>query len=498
MAKYCEGCFEKQRKIDELLEENLRLKAQLRYRKAREAEGFFGSSTPSSKKPVKADSDEEQKRRKGGARPGHAGYGRTSCTEERAAEVITIEPIPRCPHCFGPVKVFETVERTVIESEPLRPKTRLYRLPHQRCTECKRIFRAKAPSVLAKSLYGNQLVATASVMHYVHGIPIGRICEQLEIGTGSLLGIFHRLATLFKQVPQKLIEEYRASWVKHADETGWRRDGKNGYAWLFATVNISIFQFQETRSAKVAKAVFGDDPLPGFLLVDRYAGYNKAPCAIQYCYAHLLRAVKDLEKEFSDSSEIKAFVGVIAPLLALAMNLRSQPISDDEFYAQARQVKSEIVAAVTRPAQHLGIRRIQDIFQENERRMYHWASDRRVPADNNLAERDLRPTVVARKVSFGSQSDAGAHTRGVLMTVLCTLKKRGVDVTAHLKGVLDRLAEDIHQDPFPLLFTMGENAVKGSSRAQTASLGIYSSGSHIPTLYAINTAHVKQVAARPP
>jgi len=104
MAKYCEGCFEKQRKIDELLEENLRLKAQLRYRKAREAEGFFGSSTPSSKKPVKADSDEEQKRRKGGARPGHAGYGRTSCTEERAAEVITIEPIPHCPHCFGPVK----------------------------------------------------------------------------------------------------------------------------------------------------------------------------------------------------------------------------------------------------------------------------------------------------------------------------------------------------------------------------------------------------------
>ena len=196
MAKYCGGCFEKQRKIDELLEENRRLKAQLQYRKASEAEGFFGSSTPSSKKPVKVDSDEEQKRRKGGARPGHAGYGRTSCTEERAAYVITIEPIPHCPHCFGPVKVFETVERTVIENEPLRPKTRLYRLPHQRCTECKRIFRAKAPSVLAKSLYGNQLVATASVMHYVHGIPIGRICEQLEIGTGSLLGIFHRLASV--------------------------------------------------------------------------------------------------------------------------------------------------------------------------------------------------------------------------------------------------------------------------------------------------------------
>lgn len=84
--------------------------------------------------------------------------------------------------------------------------------------------------------------------------------------------------------------------------------------------------------------------------------------------------------------------------------------------------------------------------------MYHWAKDRRVPAENNLAERDLRPTVIARKVSFGSQSDAGAYTRGVLMTVLYSLKKRGVDVAAHLKNTLDELAENINQDPFPLLF----------------------------------------------
>jgi len=38
------------------------------------------------------------------------------------------------------------------------------------------------------------------------------------------------------------------------------------------------------------------------------------------------------------------------------------------------------------------------------------------------------------------------------MTVLYSLKKRGVDVTAHLKDVLDELAKDIHQDPFALLF----------------------------------------------
>jgi len=58
--------------------------------------------------------------------------------------------------------------------------------------------------------------------------------------------------------------------------------------------------------------------------------------------------------------------------------------------------------------------------------------------------------VIARKVSFGSQSDAGAHTRSVLITVLGSLKKRGVDVATYLKHALDELAKNIHQDPFPL------------------------------------------------
>ena len=137
--------------------------------------------------------------------------------------------------------------------------------------------------------------------------------------------------------------------------------------------------------------------------------------------------MEDLEKEFPDSGEVQGFVSTFIPLLSLAMGLRNQQLSSAQFRRKAAQVQTQIQAAVESPAQHLAIRRIQDIFRQNESRLYHWAKDRNVPAENNLAERDLRPTVIARKVSFGSQSDAGAHTRGVLMTVLGTLKKRGVD-----------------------------------------------------------------------
>lgn len=267
--------------------------------------------------------------------------------------------------------------------------------------------------------------------------------------------IFHRLAGRLGKVVPRLIEAYRKSPVKHADETGWRTNGKNGYVWLFATPRISVFQFRKSRSAQIPQAVFGSQALPGVLVADRYAGYNRLPCPLQYCYSHLLREVQDLEKEFPDSTEVKAFVSTLAPLLSLAMGLRHQPICDEEFYRKAGEVKAGILAALNSPAQHLGIRRIQDIFRSNEENLYRWAENRPVPAENNLAERDLRPTVIAQKVSFGSQSDAGAHTRSILMSVLLTLKKQDLDVVAHLKHVLDQLAENIHQDPIPLLFPRG-------------------------------------------
>ena len=77
-----------------------------------------------------------------------------------------------------------------------------------------------------------------------------------------------------------------------------------------------------------------------------------------------------------------------------------------------------------------------------------------MPADNNRAERELRPLVIARKISFGSQSENGARTREVLMTVLHTLRKRGGNVTSRFQRSLDALASDSTLTPYHTLFTI--------------------------------------------
>jgi len=61
--------------------------------------------------------------------------------------------------------------------------------------------------------------------------------------------------------------------------------------------------------------------------------------------------------------------------------------------------------------------------------------------------------VIARKVSFGSQSEAGSQTRGVLMTVLHTIGKRDpADPVLALTTALDRIAKDPTVDSFDVLF----------------------------------------------
>jgi len=454
---YCKECLSKQQKINNLEEEIITLKSKLRYQERTAKEGFFGSSTSSAKIPVKPNRQKEHQRNRGGGKVGHQGHGRTSICEKDADKVEKVSIGSICPDCGSDLEQKGTKARTVIDCQPVKMKKIVYHLQRKRCPKCKKLISARAPGVFAKCLYSNQLLAYVAVQHYIYGNTLGQIEKQTGIGYSSLIDAMHQLSKRLKNVPNALIEAYRASEVKHADETGWRTDGNNGYAWLFCTPKISIFRVRKTRSASVPKEVFGEKPVPGVLVVDRYNVYNKLPVEIQYCYAHLLRTVKDLEKDFPENAEIKSFVETLAPQLANAISLRTLDITDKQFKLQATKIKNKIINITNRQARHPAIQKIQDIFREKADRLYHWAEDRNIPADNNLAERELRPLVIARKISFGSQSDAGAKTREIIMTVLHTLKKRVPDVTIAFKSALDKLAEDSDIDPYKTVFSFNSS-----------------------------------------
>ncbi len=449
---YCPDCFKKQQEINCLKDRVRHLEGKLKLRDRSSREGPFGSSTPSSKVPIKPSSLPERQAKKGGGKAGHAGHGRRKVQEAMADRVQDVPAPQCCPDCGGHLEPKDVRERTAMDAQPVKVEWILYRVERKKCPHCKKVVQGTVPGLLPKCQYGNGMLTHLAVEHYLRGITLGQLERQMGVGYGSLVDAMHQLARRLEPVIPKLVTAYRRAPVRHADETGWRTDGANGYAWLFCTPKMSLYRFRQTRAASVPLEVLGKRRLKGVLVVDRYAGYNRSPCAIQYCYAHLLRDLEDLEKEFPDQPEVRGFVATVAPLLAAAMGLRGQGLSPRQYRRQARELRRKLKAAIKAPAKHLAVRTYQDLFIHNAHRLYHWSDDPTVPAENNLAERELRPLVVARKISFGSQSQNGAHTREVLMTVLHTLRKQSDNPAQTLRTALGQLAADPKADPFKLLF----------------------------------------------
>jgi transposase len=66
-----------------------------------------------------------------------------------------------------------------------------------------------------------------------------------------------------------------------------------------------------------------------------------------------------------------------------------------------------------------------------------------VDATNNLAEREIRPAVIARKLSAGNRTEAGAETHAVLASVLRTCRRQGRDILQILGELLRAGSEHV-------------------------------------------------------
>lgn len=441
----CAGCLEKQREIDRLRAENQRLRQKLHLNERRLQQGFFGAATPSSQVPVKANTAPAQRHRQGGAKPGHRGTGRARLTAAEADEtqVLACEE-EVCPACQAHLLPHTATTRAVYDYEAEKIKKVLYELARKRCPQCGQTVSAQVSGVLPQALLSNQLIVGLAWQHYVEGRTLGRLAESWQVNYGTLCGALQRVGKLLEPCLVPLEEAYRQDFVRHADETRWRTDGVNGYGWYFGSARVSLYLYRRTRSSTVVREILGTQPLPGVLVVDRYAGYNRVPCHLQYCYAHLLRDLQAVGDEFATDAEVQAYVGAMQGLLADAMHLRQRPLDDAQYRAVAVGIQAEMQRLSTQEARHAAVRTWQDFFVEKAPRLYHWTQDRAVPADNNYAEREIRQTVLARKVSFGSQSAAGAKMRETWMSVLHSLRKRAAHPAEKLVEALNRKAQEPH------------------------------------------------------
>ena len=447
----------------ELEEENVRLKARVAHlesrlgaevRDAREAP--FGENTPPSKADFRKDPDEASRLRQGGAKPGHEGHGRRRVAPEDADERREAPAPSVCPDCGATLVRVAPEGREVRDIPPPRLRTVHWTVGRGFCPHCRKAFAGAVPGVLPRFAATNRAIARNAADRYLHRMTVGTISRRTGMNASTLLKEDGALADILGPCAHRLRREYLEADTKHADETGWPCNGAHGqYAYGFFAEDVALYRFRKTRKGEVAAGVFGAREPHGVLVTDRYTGYDRPWRGDrQYCYAHVLRKLLRLPKREPDNPEYKAFVPPMAEQLRAAMKLRSRGLPPGDFAREAEAVRSRIVELANGSAKDPALQNVQDIFREHADRMYHWARGPDIPAENNRAERGVRGLVIARKTSFGGQSEGALRVREVNQSVIETLALRHADPAGKLARALDIYAatgkkSDVREFLFP-------------------------------------------------
>ena len=247
----------------------------------------------------------------------------------------------------------------------------------------------------------------------------------LHLSLGAIVDATRKVAGQAQRELAGILERIRGSPVVHADETGWREDGHNGYVWTFSTPDLRYF-LRRNRGKAVVDEVLGDE-FAGVLVSDFYAAYHHYDGPKQRCWAHLLRDIHDLRVLYPDDHRLSQWADAIHQLYCQAKAF-THPAEQQRRAAQL--VLERRLLALCRPflddpsaAQAKLCRRMENHIKE----LFVFVAHPEVPPDNNAAERSLRPVVISRKVSGGTRSERGTETKMTLASIFGTWRAQGLN-----------------------------------------------------------------------
>jgi transposase len=306
---------------------------------------------------------------------------------------------------------------------------------------CKRCDRLVAPKERLKATkFGPNLHASVAYWKFGLGLTLGKIRTLLtaqyglEISTGVLSGMLTRtsrwLEDAYEDIKTSLVDQEHL----HADETGWRQDGRNFWLWSFANDYLSFYSIEKSRSQSVVRRILGET-FDGVLITDFYGGYNAIECAKQKCWVHLLRELRELKDKHKGNKEIIVFARRLKIFFHRGVALALAKTGDQDVTKRLQRLRDDTYRFATLRYQHEDLQRLAKRLIKYRSELFTFI-ERGVDATNNNAEREIRPAVLMRKTSYGNRSSQGARNQEILMTGVRTSAKRGINfvetVSEHL------------------------------------------------------------------
>lgn len=344
----------------------------------------------------------------------------------------------RCPDCgeeLGKPSVSYT--RQTIDLPPTQVEVTEHVIFKRWCRNCKKRM---APAINLSGIavghqrIGIRLMSMIAMFKESFRQPLATIqsyfsiLHDLHLSEGEIVSLLQRTAEQGKPTYEGLMTELQQSHAVHADETGGRENGRNGYTWNFNTDRIKVLLYRHSRKKDVVVEVLGSD-FEGVLISDFYAAYNVHTGFHQRCWVHYLRDIKKLKEDYPKDRRLRSWAWRIQklyhqakawsgpdPTLPKGTKEQIRIKKQQEYEDQLRRLCQKWITHEA-PMSTLCARAIKFLPE-----MFVFIRFEEVASDNNAAERSVRHDVIYRKVCGGTRSPKGSETKSILGSLFGTWK----------------------------------------------------------------------------
>lgn len=386
---------------------------------------------------------------------------------ERVTE-IRQHALERCPVCDYKLSGQSIARRRQVIDLPAMPALEVveHQVIKRWCPACQKWHMPKldlSGEVLGQGRIGHRTASLVCWLRTTLRLPVKQVQTLLaqlyrfKLSVGEIVALSHVVAQTGQPTVAAIKTAILAHPHVHMDETGWREDGDNGYVWVMCTPDGQrAFMFDFSRAGAVAAALL--DGFGGTLVTDFYAAYNDACARHQRCWVHLLRDLRQLNIDQTAQTvpnpercaEVLAWTQAVIQTCRDGKSLaeRDPPPTPAERTTQRNALVEQVEQLGLKwakdkghPAQALCKRLLRHADE-----LFEFVVQPGLAPDNNLAERSLRPLVIARKVSGGTRSMRGSNTRMDLQTLFATWTAQGKSALDACRAML---AQPHVAAPFP-------------------------------------------------
>lgn len=396
--------------------------------------------------------------KKRGGQPGHEGHSRPMYPVEQCESVTDYYP-ESCACCGERLSGEDAnpYRHQIVDIPPITLQVAEHRLHQLVCEQCGSATRAELPSSVCTNGYGPAVVAIVAVLSglYRHSQRMVQNAMLDLFGVSMSLGTvnsFRQEASIAVAAAVESAHKYvQQQPVVGADETSWvqgNADGRNpsgikAWLWVAVTPLVTCFQVLLSRSQAAAQTLLGET-FAGILTSDRYGGYNWVDLERrQLCWAHLKREFIKISERPGVSGQLgEALVKLQEKLFELWHRVRDGTLAHCELIESVKDIREQVRALLQEGADYeIGSQEKTPLAKTVrtcgqlltvEPAMWLFVSVEGVEPTNNAAERAIRPAVLWRRTSFGTQSEAGSTFVARMLTVVTTLRSQNRNVLEYM------------------------------------------------------------------